>query len=86
MNSLFHLVLGSANVGVWVFFREKCLNFSSVAYLIKFIKPISVLKDSGFVKSIFSNLALTASLPNLLSITKISLNASLNPFLSSVEL
>ena len=28
MNSLFHLVLGSANVGVWVFFREKCLNFS----------------------------------------------------------
>ena len=28
MNSLFHLVLGSANVGVWVFFREKYLNFS----------------------------------------------------------
>ena len=28
MNSLFHLVLGSANVGVWVFFREKYLNIS----------------------------------------------------------
>ena len=28
MNSLFHLVLGSANVGVWVFFRGKYLNFS----------------------------------------------------------
>ena len=28
MNSLFHLVLGSVNVGVWVFFREKYLNFS----------------------------------------------------------
>ena len=30
MNSLFHLVLGSTNVGVWVFFREKYLNFSFV--------------------------------------------------------
>ena len=28
MNSIFHLVLGSTNVGVWVFFREKYLNFS----------------------------------------------------------
>ena len=28
MNSLFHLVLGSANVGVWVFFRERYLDFS----------------------------------------------------------
>ena len=28
MNSLFHLVLGSLNVGVWVFFRERYLNFS----------------------------------------------------------
>ena len=28
MNSLFHLVLGSANVGVWVLFRKKYLNFS----------------------------------------------------------
>ena len=28
MNSLFHLVLGSVNVGVWVFFREKYLNVS----------------------------------------------------------
>ena len=30
MNSLFHLVLGSANVAVWVFFREEYLNFSFV--------------------------------------------------------
>ena len=30
MNSLFHLVLGSINVGVWVFFREKYLNFSFI--------------------------------------------------------
>ena len=28
MNSLFHLVLGSVNIAVWVFFREKYLNFS----------------------------------------------------------
>ena len=28
MNSLFHLVLGSVNIGVWVFFRERYLNFS----------------------------------------------------------
>ena len=28
MNSLFHLVLGSTNVGVWVLFRKKYLNFS----------------------------------------------------------
>ena len=28
MNSLFHLVLGSLNVGVWVFLREKYLDFS----------------------------------------------------------
>ena len=28
LNSLFHLVLGSLNIGVWVFFREKYLNFS----------------------------------------------------------
>ena len=28
MDSLFHLVLGSVNVGVWVFFRERYLNFS----------------------------------------------------------
>ena len=28
MNSLFHLVLGSVNIGVWVFFRRKYLNFS----------------------------------------------------------
>ena len=27
MNSLFHLVLGSVNIGVWVFFRERYLNF-----------------------------------------------------------
>ena len=30
LNSLFHLVLGSVNIGVWVFFREKYLNFSFV--------------------------------------------------------
>ena len=28
MNSLFHLLLGSVNIGVWVFFRERYLNFS----------------------------------------------------------
>jgi len=28
MNSLFHLVLGSVNIGVWVFFRERYVNFS----------------------------------------------------------
>ena len=39
MNSLFHLVLGSANVGVWVFFREKYLNFS-------FAKLFSINKKS----------------------------------------
>ena len=27
-NSLFHLVLGSVNIAVWVFFRERYLNFS----------------------------------------------------------
>jgi len=28
MHSLFHLILGSTNIGVWVFFREKYLDFS----------------------------------------------------------
>ena len=28
MNSVFHLVLGSLNIAVWVFSREKYLNFS----------------------------------------------------------
>ena len=28
LNSLFHLVLGSVNIGVWVFFRERYLKFS----------------------------------------------------------
>tara|TARA_B100000315_G_C14245388_1_gene437180 strand:- start:128 stop:343 length:216 start_codon:yes stop_codon:yes gene_type:complete len=28
INSIFHLVLGSMNIGVWVFGREKYLNFS----------------------------------------------------------
>ncbi|MDP6570736.1 MAG: hypothetical protein QGF57_05795 [Candidatus Marinimicrobia bacterium] len=28
LNSLFHLVLGSVNIGVWVFFRERYLNLS----------------------------------------------------------
>ena len=27
-NSLFNLVIGSMNIGVWVFFREKYLKFS----------------------------------------------------------
>ena len=30
MSSLFHLVLGSLNIGVWVFFRERCLKLSFV--------------------------------------------------------
>ena len=29
MSSLFHLVLGSLNIGVWVFFRDRCLKFTS---------------------------------------------------------
>ena len=28
INSFFHLVLGSINIGVWVFFRERYLKFS----------------------------------------------------------
>ena len=28
MNSVFHLVLGSVNIAVWVFFRERYLKFS----------------------------------------------------------
>ena len=32
MNSLFHLVLGSVNIAVWVFFREKYLNFSFASF------------------------------------------------------
>ncbi len=28
MNSIFHLVLGSMNIGVWVFYRERYLNLS----------------------------------------------------------
>ena len=28
LNSIFHLVLGSMNIGVWVFCRDKYLNFS----------------------------------------------------------
>ena len=28
INSLFHLVLGSANIAVWVFFRERYIKFS----------------------------------------------------------
>ena len=34
MNSIFHLVLGSMNIGVWVFCREKYLHLS-LATLIK---------------------------------------------------
>ena len=32
LNSLFHLVLGSMNIGVWVFFRERYLNFSFASF------------------------------------------------------
>ena len=39
MNSLFHLVLGSLNVGVWVFCREKYLKLS-------FAKIISINKNN----------------------------------------
>ena len=28
LNSLFHLVLGSVNIAVWVFFRERYIKFS----------------------------------------------------------
>ena len=28
LNSIFHLVLGSMNIGVWVFYRERYLNLS----------------------------------------------------------
>ena len=28
INSLFHLVLGSMNIAVWVFYRDRYLNFS----------------------------------------------------------
>ena len=31
INSLFHLVLGSLNIAVWVFFRERYLNLSFVS-------------------------------------------------------
>ena len=31
INSLFHLVLGSLNIAVWVFFRERYLKFSFVS-------------------------------------------------------
>ena len=31
MNSLFHLVLGSVNIAVWVFFRERYSDFSFVS-------------------------------------------------------
>ena len=33
INSFFHLVLGSINIGVWVFFRERYLNFSFTSLL-----------------------------------------------------
>lgn len=31
LNSIFHLVLGSMNIGAWVFCRKKYLNFSFVS-------------------------------------------------------
>ena len=33
LNSIFHHVLGAMNIGVWVFCREKYLNFSLVTLL-----------------------------------------------------
>jgi hypothetical protein len=33
LNSIFHLVLGSMNIGVWVFWREKYLNLSLATLL-----------------------------------------------------
>ena len=33
LNSIFHLVLGSMNIGVWVFYREKYLNLSLATLL-----------------------------------------------------
>ena len=33
MNSIFHLVLGSMNIGVWVFCREKYLHLSLANFL-----------------------------------------------------
>ena len=32
-NSIFHLLLGSTNIGVWVFFRERYLDFSLLNFL-----------------------------------------------------
>ena len=33
INSIFHLLLGSTNIGVWVFFRERYLDFSLLKFL-----------------------------------------------------
>tara|TARA_B100000902_G_C26872210_1_gene698276 strand:- start:76 stop:303 length:228 start_codon:yes stop_codon:yes gene_type:complete len=33
INSIFHLLLGSANIGVWVFFRQRYLDFSLLNFL-----------------------------------------------------
>ena len=33
INSIFHLLLGSTNIGVWVFFRERYLDFSLLNFL-----------------------------------------------------
>ena len=38
INSFFHLVLGSINIGVWVFFRERYLNISFASLLTKINK------------------------------------------------
>ena len=35
INSFFHLVLGSINIGVWVFSRERYLNFSFASFINK---------------------------------------------------
>ena len=33
INSIFHLLLGSTNIGVWVFFRQRYLDFSLLNFL-----------------------------------------------------
>ena len=42
-SSIFHLLLGAMNIGVWVFFRQKYLDFS----IIKFIRLISKKQPSS---------------------------------------
>ena len=48
INSFFHLILGSINIGVWVFFRERYLNFS-FASLFKQSKKNNKIGKSSLV-------------------------------------